>query len=244
MILQAEWPEAFDSWLSLGAEPVEAPSPVGSRPVFMGCTHAGRHSSERSASPRTRQPGLTLRTGHVDGLVLEGGQVTGVRVDGSTVEADLVVDASGRAGRLGRPVAQGERCRPSGRLRPRVRRPHLPAARRSGARAPWPSPIAYVADFDGYQCLVFLHEAGHFSVVLVRPTADAALKELRFEAAFEAACRAIPALAEWTDPARALPTSSGAGRRGAAQRLPPTDRHTGTGGRRRLGRDDDPDPRA
>ena len=61
------------------------------------------------------------------------------------------------------------------------------------------SPIAYLAEFDGYQCLVFLHEAGHFSVVLVRPTADAALKALRFEAAFEAACRAIPALAEWTD---------------------------------------------
>ena len=70
------------------------------------------------------------------------------------------------------------------------------------------SPIAYMADFDGYQCLVFLHEAGHFSVVLVRPTADAALKALRFEAAFEAACRAIPALAEWTRPDRAQPTSA------------------------------------
>jgi hypothetical protein len=69
------------------------------------------------------------------------------------------------------------------------------------------SPIAYIADFDGYQCLVFLHEAGHFSVVLVRPTADAALKALRFEAAFDAACRAIPAVAEWTQPDRAQPTS-------------------------------------
>jgi hypothetical protein len=70
-----------------------------------------------------------------------------------------------------------------------------------------PTPIGYVADFDGYQSLVFLHERGHFSVVLVRPTADAALKALRFEAAFEAACRAVPALAEWTDPTRARPTS-------------------------------------
>jgi hypothetical protein len=70
------------------------------------------------------------------------------------------------------------------------------------------NPIAYVADFDGYQCLVFLHEAGHFSVVIIRPTADAALKALRFPAAFEAACRAIPVLAEWIDPARAHPTST------------------------------------
>jgi len=69
------------------------------------------------------------------------------------------------------------------------------------------NPIAYLADFDGYQCLVFLHEAGHFSVVLVRLTKEAALKALRFEAAFDAACRAIPAVAEWTDPARAQPTS-------------------------------------
>ena len=53
-----------------------------------------------------KQPGLTLGTGHVDGLVLDGGRVSGARIDGSVVEADLVVDASGRAGRLGRSRAQ------------------------------------------------------------------------------------------------------------------------------------------
>ena len=154
-----------------------------------------------------KQPGLTLRTGHVDGLAFDRGQVVGARVDGSLVEADLVVDASGRAGRLGRSSAQGGDPELDGdcglayvdrtyRLRP-------------GAEpGPMVSPLAYMADFDGYQCLVFLHEAGHFSVVLVRPTADAALKALRFEAAFEAACRAIPALAEWTQPDRAHPTSA------------------------------------
>jgi hypothetical protein len=81
------------------------------------------------------------------------------------------------------------------------------AASGSASAATMTTPIAYFADFDGYQCLVFLHESGHFSVVFVRPTADAALKALRFEAAFEAACRAIPALSEWTEPARAHPTS-------------------------------------
>jgi len=67
--------------------------------------------------------------------------------------------------------------------------------------------MAYIADFDGYQSLVFLHEAGHFSVVLVRPTADAELRDLRFESAFDAVCGAIPAIAAWTDPDRARPTS-------------------------------------
>ena len=205
MTLLAEWPEANDCWQSLGARPVEVSNPAGSRQV-MGMLsrrstfeRALRHAAEK-------QPGLTLRTGHVDGLVLDRGQVVGARVDGSLVEADLVVDASGRAGRLGRSSAQDGDPELDGdcgvayvdrtyRLRP-------------GAEpGPMVSPIAYLADFDGYQCLVFLHEAGHFSVVLLRPTADAALKALRFEAAFEAACQAIPALAEWTDPGRAQPTS-------------------------------------
>jgi 2-polyprenyl-6-methoxyphenol hydroxylase-like FAD-dependent oxidoreductase len=206
MALQAEWPEAFNSWRNLGARPVEVPNPAGSRQVLGVLSRrstferALRHAAEK-------QPGLTLRTGHVDGLVFDRGQVIGARVNGSHVEADLVVDASGRAGRLGRSSAQG--CGPeldgdcglayvdrTYRLRP-------------GAEpGPMVNPVAYIADFDGYQCLVFLHEAGHFSVVLVRPTADAALKALRFEAAFEGACRAIPALAEWTQPARAHPTSA------------------------------------
>ena len=204
--LQAEWPEAFDSWRSLGARPVEAPSPAGPRQLLGVLSRrstferALRHAAEK-------QPGLTLRTGHVDGLVFDRGQVVGARVDGSLAEADLVVDASGRAGRLDRSSKQSGDPELDGdcglayvdrtyRLRP-------------GAEpGPMVTPIAYMADFDGYQCLVFLHEAGHFSVVLVRPTADAALKELRFEAAFEAACGAIPALAEWTQPKRAQPTSA------------------------------------
>ena len=203
--LQAEWPEAYTSWLDLGARPVEAPSPDGSRHVLGVLSR--RSTFERALRhAANNQPGLTLRTGHVDQLVVDRGRVVGARVDGSLVEADLVVDASGRAGRLGSSNAQGGDPELDGdcglayvdrtyRLRP-------------GAEpGPMVNAIAYMADFDGYQCLVFLHEAGHFSVVLVRPTADAALKELRFEAAFEAACRAIPALAEWTQPDRAQPTS-------------------------------------
>ena len=206
MTLLAEWPEAFESWRDLGARPVEAPRRAGS-PQVLGML-SRRSTFERALRLAAEErPGLTLRTGHVDGLVLDRGRVVGARVDGSLVEADLVVDASGRAGRLGRSSAQGGDPELDGdcglayvdrtyRLRP-------------GAEpGPMVSPIAYMADFDGYQCLVFLHEAGHFSVVLVRPTADAALKSLRFKDAFEGACRAIPALAEWTQPDRAQPTSA------------------------------------
>jgi len=54
---------------------------------------------------------------------------------------------------------------------------------------------------------VFPHERSHFSVVFIRPTADADLTVLRHLEAFDAACRAIPGLAEWTDPDLADPTS-------------------------------------
>ena len=205
MTLQTEWPEAFTSWQDLGARPVEVESIAGS-PQTLGVL-SRRSTFERALRKAAeKQPGLTLRSGHVEGLVQDGGRVVGARVDGGCVEADLVVDASGRSGRLHRsselsddPALDGD-CGlayvdRTYRLRP-------------GAEpGPMVTPIAYLADFDGYQCLVFLHEAGHFSVVLVRPTADAALKALRFEAAFEAACLAIPALAEWTRPDRAQPTS-------------------------------------
>ncbi len=68
-------------------------------------------------------------------------------------------------------------------------------------------PVAWTGLFDGYQVYVFPHEHGHFSVVIIRPTADAELTVLRHLDAFDAACRAIPGLAEWTDPELADPTS-------------------------------------
>ena len=68
-------------------------------------------------------------------------------------------------------------------------------------------PVAWTGIFDGYQVYVFPHERSHFSVVFIRPTADADLTVLRHLEAFDAACRAIPGLAEWTDPALADPTS-------------------------------------
>lgn len=70
---------------------------------------------------------------------------------------------------------------------------------------PLVNPIAWHAELDGYQALVFVHDHGIFSVLLARPIADPVLAQLRHEAAFTAACRAIPGLSDWTDPGRAWP---------------------------------------
>jgi hypothetical protein len=140
----------------------------------------------------------------VDAIVRRDGRASGVVVDGATYDADLVVDASGRAGRVSRELGRRHQVGgPCGmayvdrvyRLRP-------------GAEpGPMTNPIAWQADCEGYLCLIFRHEHGMFSVVIVRPADDPALRDLRHEAAFTAAARAIPGLADWTDPARSAPVT-------------------------------------
>jgi 2-polyprenyl-6-methoxyphenol hydroxylase-like FAD-dependent oxidoreductase len=202
-VLAEEWPEARAAWLALGAEPIVFDVP-GLGPVPAG--HRSRREiferALRGSAPRV--PGLTLRQGHVDGLVVEAGRVCGLVVDGSRLEADLVVNASGRSGRAAdavrAPVTAGGPCGMA-----YVDRQYR---LRDGAEpGPMANPLAWQADSDGYQSIVFLHERGYFSVLLVRPTADAPLKDLRHEAAFDAACRAVPGLADWTDPDRAVPVT-------------------------------------
>jgi hypothetical protein len=70
---------------------------------------------------------------------------------------------------------------------------------------PLVNPLAWQANLDGYQCLVFLHEHGIFSALVIRSTDDRDLVGLRHNGAFDAAVRAIPGLAEWTDPERSRP---------------------------------------
>jgi 2-polyprenyl-6-methoxyphenol hydroxylase-like FAD-dependent oxidoreductase len=203
LALEQEWPDALAAWFDLGAEPISFDLP-GVGPVPAG------HRSRRDTFERALRtaaatvPGLTIRRGHVDGVLSSEGRVHGIVVDRSPVDADLVVDASGRSGRsvddLRAPATAGGPCG----LAYVDRQYRL----RDGAEpGPMSNPLFWQADFDGYQSLVFLHERGHFSVLLVRPTADAALKDLRHRAAFEAACRAVPGLAAWTDPERAAPVT-------------------------------------
>jgi 2-polyprenyl-6-methoxyphenol hydroxylase-like FAD-dependent oxidoreductase len=201
--LGREWPAALDAWLELGAEPVTFDVPG------MGVVAAG-HRSRRDTFERALRTtagtvrGLTIRQGHVDGVLTSDGRVRGLVVDTSPLEADLVVDAGGRSGRavdgLRASATVGGPCG----MAYVDRQYRLLDASEPG---PLTNPLAWQADLGGWQVLVFPHEHGHFSVVLLRPTADAALKDLRHEAAFDAACRAVPGLAAWTDPDRAEPVT-------------------------------------
>ncbi len=203
MVLEREWPEAYAAWQAAGAEPILFDLSNGE--TVPGGFRSRRDTLERALRASARDvPRLTIQQGHVDGVVTAGGRARGLVVDGAHVEADLVVDASGRSGRAADAVRAPSEV---GGLCGMAYVDRQYQLHEGAAPGPMTNPIAWQADLDGYQCIVFLHERGYFSVLVVRPTADAALKDLRHAAAFEAACRAVPGLAEWTDPARARPVT-------------------------------------
>jgi 2-polyprenyl-6-methoxyphenol hydroxylase-like FAD-dependent oxidoreductase len=197
-LLLAEWPEAWRRWTDLGAELVDLAPEGGSLGV-----RSRRSTYERALRDAAADlDGLSVVSGHVDAVVERAGGVSGVVVDGAVAEADFVVDAGGGASRgswrseadVGGDVGMAYVTRSYRR-------------RRGIGPGPTTGPVAWFAAFDGYQTYVFPHEAGHFAVVLVRPTADAELTVLHDRDAFDAACRAISGVAVWTDPSLAAPTS-------------------------------------
>ncbi len=199
-LLREVWPAAYDAWIAHGAEPVTVET-AGHAEVPMGM-RSRRSTFERALrAAAQRTPGLEIRTGHVDSLRRVGLRVVGAVIDGDEVEADLVVDASGRSGRvLRRDAGIDGDCG----LAYVNRGYRLTAGAEPG---PLLNPLLWVGNYDGYQVLVFLHEQGHFSVLFVRPTADVGLRSLGHRTAFDAACRTVPALASWTDPDRAIATT-------------------------------------
>jgi len=204
--LQAELPHVWHNLLAAGAEPMTLPAELtgaqaSAGPQLMGirCRRLTFERVLRTAAEQ--QPGLALRIGHVEQVCAERGRATGVRVNGATLDADLVIAASGRAGRLGRDLraaAQGGDCGIAYVSRQYRLRP--------GAEpGPMDFPLGHINLYPGYQVIVFLHDNGVFSTLIARSSDDQTLAALRHPNLFDAATRAIPALATWTDPARAVP---------------------------------------
>ena len=202
--LQAEMPDVFDGLLAAGAVPAMV-SRGPDQPEQLAALRCRRLTFERVLrAAAERQPGLTLHNAHADRVNAERDRAVGVRADGADLEADLVVDASGRAGRLGRelraPAAGGD-CG----LAYVSRQYQLHPGAEPG---PMNSPIGMVSFYPGYLAIVFPHDHGIFSTLIGRPATDRELAELRHDEAFDAAARAIPTLAAWTDPERAQPITS------------------------------------
>jgi 2-polyprenyl-6-methoxyphenol hydroxylase-like FAD-dependent oxidoreductase len=147
------------------------------------------------------EPGVALVRGHAEEVLRERGRAAGLRVDGQRLDADVVLDASGRAGRIGRGLrgpARGGDCGVA----------YVSRQYRLHPGASFPAmdfPLLTGAFYRGYGVTAFPHDGGTFSVVVLRGSDDRELIALREEAAFDAVAAAVPLLATWTDPGRAEP---------------------------------------
>ena len=197
-VLLHRLPDIYQAVLDAGATVAVQPGAPDSAAMLS----VRRSVLERAIWESTsREPGIERVTGHVDVVEVADGRAVGVVVDSHPIPADLVVDASGRSGRL------SAARRP---LRRRVDCGMAYAARQyrllDGATAgPTTGGPGLIAHHRGFLVMVFAHERGTFTVLFVRPSGDKVLAMLRDIGTFEAACRAVPGVAEWTDPARSEP---------------------------------------
>jgi 2-polyprenyl-6-methoxyphenol hydroxylase-like FAD-dependent oxidoreductase len=183
--LLAEMPEVWHGLLAAGAEPATLPGQPG-QPAGLHCRRLTFERVLRSAAEA--EPGVRLRTGHVDEVSGARGRATGVRAERRQVDADLVIDAGGRAGRLTRalraPAAGGD-CGIAYVSRQYQLLPGAP-------HGPFNAPFGVIVTYPGYLAAVLLHDNRTLSALIARPSADRQLAALRTQAVFEAAARAIP----------------------------------------------------
>ena len=197
-VLQAEMPDVLDDLMAAGA--TVARSAEG-RPVAMLCR---RSTFERVLWSRAAtQPGVEFLCGHVDRIERDRGRAVALTVDGRTLPAALVIDASGRSSRFTDGVrlpAEGGDC---GAVYVTRQYQLLDA----GDTGPMNSPIGLSLHFPGYLAIAFLHDNGAFSVTITHDGTDRRLRLLRHDSVFDDAVRAIPLLDEWIDSSRAQPIS-------------------------------------
>ncbi|HEV3360682.1 MAG TPA: FAD-dependent monooxygenase [Pseudonocardiaceae bacterium] len=248
-LLRDRAPDVHQALIDAGAGEVRltdfTPPPLGKVTPEPGDEHLRMLTVRRSVfewvlRDRTlARENVTLRSGAtVRGLLrssTEPNRVTGVLLDqGETLEADVVIDASGRksaadewlgAANLPVPPQQGESCKIvyyTRYYRKVGQRPGGPLNRGFGAGGLW----------NSYTAVLFLGDGDTFSISLGVLPEDKALKELRNEAAFTAAIRATPLLAGWLSDEVSEPISPvyAMGGLDNSLRLPSTDRAKATPG--------------
>jgi 2-polyprenyl-6-methoxyphenol hydroxylase-like FAD-dependent oxidoreductase len=199
--LAAEMPEVQDRLLAAGAELAVVPARDG-RPEMVVGLHCRRMTFERVLRDAAlAEPGVRLHHGHADRVIAARGRVSGLRVDGREIRFDVVINASGRAGRLagdGRAPAVGGDCGVSYVSRQFALRP-------GADRGPMNAPVGLIRTLGGYLIAIFLQDNRTYTTLIARPSDDRRLAGLRHTAAYEAATRAIPGMAEWVDEERGTP---------------------------------------
>jgi 2-polyprenyl-6-methoxyphenol hydroxylase-like FAD-dependent oxidoreductase len=197
--LEAEMPEVLNALLAAGATIVTVPEHPG-RPAALRCR---RSVFERELRRRAaREPRVRIITGHVDRVVSDRRRAIGVRVGESVIEADCVIDASGRASRLARTLPRPEERTDCGATY--IGRQYR--LRAGASLGPTNSVIGLSLSLADYGAVVFAHDSGTFTVTLIHSGGDERMHRLRHDAVFTAVMRTIPGVADWLD--QAMPIAS------------------------------------
>ncbi|MBU2670367.1 FAD-dependent oxidoreductase [Actinoplanes bogorensis] len=194
--LSAEMPEMLTALGDAGAGQIVFP---GSPFPALRCRRAVFEQVLRAFA--AAEPGVELRSGHVDDVLRSGGRATGLRVDGHDLPADLVINAAGRAARLAddlRVPGEGGDC---GFAYVSRQYSLLPGAE----FGPMNAPVGNIKTQSGYLVAIFVHDRRTFSALFIRPADDRRFLALRFTEVFETAAAAVPALADWVTPSRSTP---------------------------------------
>ncbi len=196
-VLDAWTPGVWEDLVAAGGVPAE----IDGMPPGLTGLMCRRSVFERVLRATVdREPGLRLETGYAEDVAASGERVSGVVVDGVTVSAERVLAATGRAGRFAdhaRPPGEEGECGLA----------YVSRLYRARSGAPWPRWAVNGAMYDGYQSILFPHDAGILSALLIRRSTDTQLRELRHNSCFEAAAASVPVLAPWTDQASFEPVS-------------------------------------
>jgi flavin-dependent dehydrogenase len=196
-VLEATAPDVWDAVVRAGGVPVQPPG----APAGVVALQSRRSTFEAALrGVAALEPRLMIRRGHAERVLSTAGRASGVRVDGRTVEAELVIDAGGRSGRVGdrlRPPAEGGPC--GFAYVSRMYRQRAGTTDLDGTTVPM------AQSYQGYLAIVFPQDAGTLSTLIVRRADDHELSALRYADRFDAAARAIPHLSRWTDDERFEP---------------------------------------
>jgi 2-polyprenyl-6-methoxyphenol hydroxylase-like FAD-dependent oxidoreductase len=217
-ILRDQFPDVYAALLAAGATEVDQAGFLGDAPRQPGDEDLATIACRRPVfdalvlSTVLNEPGLDYRRGTVAGLTSDRAHVTGVRLgDGNELEADLVVDAAGRASgatdwldECGLP-AYDVRTSECGllyyskhyRIRPGSEMPVF-ASLLGGPRGD----LGYLA------FATFIGDNDTFSVAVMCAPTSRDFRMLRDDASFERVTAALPGMADWVDPDRTEPASA------------------------------------
>ncbi|MGI9325847.1 MAG: FAD-dependent oxidoreductase [Pseudomonadales bacterium] len=128
------------------------------------------------------------------------------------IDADIVVDASGRTSRFPKYLAQLGCVVPEEKEDAEILYYTRHYQLQDGEVEPPRGEIAGAGDLGYLKFGVFPGDNGHFAIILCIPVDEAALKvALRDGDQFDAICRSIPGLAPWLAPGKSSPTTDSFG---------------------------------